>query len=253
MSIILDESKLIAARPTKRLYHIGDHVVKVFDENYSKSDVLNEALNQSRVENCELFVPKIQEVMKVDGKWAIVYDYVEGETLSSLMSAYPEKDDEYLRLFVRLQAEVHSKTIPLLSKLRDKMTRKIGESPIPSDLKFELHIRLNSQPSGATLCHGDFNPSNIIISNNGDAYILDWAHATQGNREADVARTFLLFSLDKGKDYAEKYLDTFVSLAYVSKKVVYGWVPIVAASQLVKRKPEERDFLLSFASVFEYE
>ena len=66
-------------------------------------------------------------------------------------------------------------------------------------------------------------------------------------------KTFLLFSLDKGKDYAEKYLDTFVSLAYVSKKVVYGWVPIVAASQLVKRKPEERDFLLSFASVFEYE
>ena len=30
------------------------------------------------------------------------------------------------------------------------------------------------------VCHGDYNPSNIIMSENGP-YILDWSHATQGN------------------------------------------------------------------------
>ena len=57
------------------------------------------------------------------------------------------------------------------------------------------------------VCHGDYNPSNIIITPEGKPFVLDWSHATQGNASADVARTYLLFKLEKKDALAEKYLD----------------------------------------------
>lgn len=41
--------KIIAVRTTKTVYRDGDTAIKVFSEDYLKTDVLNEALNQARV------------------------------------------------------------------------------------------------------------------------------------------------------------------------------------------------------------
>ena len=65
-------------------------------------------------------MPKIRSIEVVDGKWAIILDYIEGETLQSLMDKHPEKEDEYLNLFVDLQRTVLSKKVPMLNKLKDK-------------------------------------------------------------------------------------------------------------------------------------
>ena len=54
--------KVIAERATKTVYRDGDRVVKVFNEDYSKADVLNEALNHARVEETGLCIPKILEI-----------------------------------------------------------------------------------------------------------------------------------------------------------------------------------------------
>ncbi|MDD6275326.1 MAG: aminoglycoside phosphotransferase, partial [Clostridia bacterium] len=98
-----------------------------------------------------------------------------------------------------------------------------------------------------------FNPSNIIIGDDGVPYIIDWSHATQGNASADVARTYLLFWLSGDIDMAEKYLELFCKKSETSKQYIQKWLPIVAASQSVKGKPEERQFLLSWANVVDYE
>ena len=101
--------KIIAVRNNKTIYRDGDRCVKVFNADYSKSDVLNEALNQARIEETGLNIPQILEVTMVDGKWAIVSDYIAGKTLAELMVENPDKIDEYLNLFVDLQMEIHSK------------------------------------------------------------------------------------------------------------------------------------------------
>ena len=49
--------RVIAVRNNKTIYRDGDKCVKVFNENYSKSDVLNEALNQARIEETGLNIP----------------------------------------------------------------------------------------------------------------------------------------------------------------------------------------------------
>jgi RIO-like serine/threonine protein kinase len=103
------------------------------------------------------------------------------------------------------------------------------------------------------VCHGDFNPSNIIIAKDGAPYILDWSHATQGNASADAARTYLLFKLDGNTEGADKYLDLFCKKTDTAKQYVQKWLPIVAASQLVKGKKAEREFLMHYIDVVDYE
>jgi tRNA A-37 threonylcarbamoyl transferase component Bud32 len=250
----LSKGKVIAVRPKKKVYLYEDCVVKVHDEDYSKADVLNEALNQARVEETNLHIPRIREVMKIDGKWAIVSDYIDGKTMQQLMEEHPEKTDVYLNQFVDLQIEVHSQVAPMLNKLKDKMNRKISASDLDATTRYELHTRLEGMPRHKKVCHGDFNPSNIIISAKDDtAYIIDWSHATQGNASADVARTYLLFSLNGQVGIAEQYLQLFCKKTDTAKQYIQKWLPIVAASQSVKARPEERDFLLKWVNVVDYE
>ena len=245
--------KVIAVRTNKTVYRDGDKCIKVFNEDYSKADVLNEALNQARIEETGLNIPKIHGVTTIDGKWAIVSDYIEGKTLAELMSEDEEKTEEYLNLLVDIQLEVHSKTCPLLNKLKDKMSRKISETELDATTRYELHTRLEGMPKHKKVCHGDFNPSNIIITKDGTPYIIDWSHATQGNASADVARTYLLFCLNGDTENAKKYLEIFCKKSNTAKQYVEKWMPIVAASQSVKGNEKEREFLLSWVDVVDYE
>ena len=245
--------RVIAVRNNKTIYRDGDKCIKVFGSDYSKADVLNEALNQARIEETGLNIPKILEITMIEGKWAIVSEYIKGKTLAQLIAEDEDKKDEYLELLVNLQLEVHSKKCPLLNKLKDKMTRKISISDLDATTRYDLHTRLEGMPKHTKVCHGDFNPSNIIIAEDGTPYILDWSHATQGNASADAARTYLLFWLAGDIEGAKKYLDLFCTKSNTAKQYVQKWMPIVAASQSVKGNEKEREFLLSWVDVVDYE
>ena len=244
---------IIAKRPNKVIFRDGNRCIKLFDAEFSKADILNEALNQARVEETGLNIPKIQEVTVVEGKWAIVTEYIEGKTLAQLMEENPNKQDLYLEQFVDLQLKVHAEVCPMLNSLKDKMNRKISASSLDATTRYELHTRLESMPKHKKVCHGDFNPSNIIITEDGTAYILDWSHATQGNASADAARTYLLFMLNGKEELAKKYLKLFCKKSNTAMQYVQKWMPIVAASQSVKGNAHEREFLLSWIDVVDYE
>lgn len=249
----MQPENIIARRSNKTIFRDGNRCIKLFDADFSKADILNEALNQARVEETGLNIPKILEVTLVEGKWAIVTEFVEGKTLAQLMEENPEKMEEYLELFVDLQLKVHAEVCPMLNSLKDKMNRKISASSLDATTRYELHTRLESMPKHKKVCHGDFNPSNIIITEEGEAYILDWSHATQGNASADAARTYLLFMLNGNEKLAKKYLKLFCLKSNTAMQYVQKWMPIVAASQSVKGNEHEREFLLSWINVVEYE
>lgn len=245
---------IIANRGLKTIYRDGDYAIKVFCEGYKKSDILNEALNQSRIEETGLHLPKIEEVTKIDGKWAIVSQFIPGKTMAQLMDENPDMIDDYLKQFVDVQLDILSRRSPLLNKLKDKMQRKIDEAALDPTTRYDLHSRLAGMKKHEKVCHGDFNPSNIIMhEKEGVPYVIDWAHVTQGNASADAARTYLLFRLAKREELAEKYMQLFCAKSKTEMAYVQQWLPIVAASQSVKGKPEERDLLLKWAQVMEYE
>ena len=245
--------KVIAVRNNKTIYRDGNKCIKVFDAEYSKADVLNEALNQARIEETGLNIPKVLEVGMIDGKWAIVTEFIEGRTLEQMMADEPEKKNEYIELLVDIQMEIHQKTSPLLNKLKDKMNRKISATSFDATTRYDLHTRLDGMPTHKKVCHGDIRPSNIIITPEGKHYIIDWAHATQGNASADVARTYLLFCLNADKETADYYLNIFCKKSDTAKQYVQKWMPIVAASQSVKGNKEELEFLAGWVNVVDWQ
>ena len=77
----MSELQIIAKRDQKMVYRDGGKAVKVFESSFTKANILNEALNQARAEETGLNIPQVLEVTKVDGKWAIVSEFVQGKTL----------------------------------------------------------------------------------------------------------------------------------------------------------------------------
>lgn len=246
--------RILATRTHKIIYKVGDTAVKVFDKKYPKADVLNEALNQARVEETGLLIPKILGVnVTEDGNWSITSEYAEGKTLQQIMEEDPENIEKYMRDFVALQLDVHSKKAPALTKLKDKWDGKIIDlTAISATIRYELRTRLSSMPKHTKVLHGDFNPTNIVVDRNGKYYILDWSHATQGNASADAATTYLLFALQDPRK-ADLYMEIFCEMSDTAKQYVQRWLPISAASRLGKGIPAEKELLESWLDVVEYE
>ncbi|MBE6004058.1 MAG: aminoglycoside phosphotransferase [Lachnospiraceae bacterium] len=242
--------ELLSQSTFKSVYRDGDKIFKVFSKDFDKSEVFHEAFINTRVENIDgINVPKILGVYNEDGQWVIEKEYVEGKTLEQLMNENPAKMDEYIGKMVDLQMSVFTKKAPLLQKLKDKLTYQInGLNTIDSSTRYELLTRLESMPKHFKLVHGDFRPSNIIVKDDGTMYLVDWVHAAQGNASADVARTYTILYL-YDKDVAEKYYADFCSKTNTDKSYVHKWLPIIAAANLTKNRPEEKDILEKWLNV----
>ncbi len=249
---MMNLTNLIASGETVDVYQDGNTAIKVFKDSEAKIKALNEALTHSRVETTGLPMPVIHEVSVIDGNWAITMDHIEGKTLHQIMKEDPAHLSEYVEKMVDIQLEIHTKSMPLLSKLKDQLAGQINSLTSIDDTKrYELLTRLESMPKHKKLCHGNFTPMNLIVS--GDKItIVDWVAARQGNASADVARTYLMLCLDF-PEAAELYLNNFCQKSGTAKKYVQEWLPIVAAAQLTNDKPEEKKLLLKWIDVVQYE
>ena len=239
---------VVARRSNKTIYRDGDKSIKVFDLNFPKTDILNEALNQSRVEVTPLNTPRLLEVLKLDGRWAIVSEYISGKTLADLMRDNPDKFDEYLHIFVEMQLVVQAQHVSDLNDLRDKMSRRIARAGLSEERRAELSARLSEMADLDSVCHGDFFPTNIIIAAYGTPYIIDWSHVTQGDPAADAALTYLLFVTNGQPDHADRYLDVYCELSGADKEHVGRLIPVVAAAHAEKAPHGGRDILIKYAN-----
>lgn len=248
------EKELLKVRPNKKIYREDDKLIKLFDHNIvKKSEVLKEAYSHALVEETGLSVPKLLYVNNEGEDWAIATEYINGNTIETLMKNDPDNKKKYIDKLVELQMAISKISCSDLKKLRDKMNDRISHSGLEATVRYELHVRLDSLPRHNKLCHGDFNPSNVLVDENGKYYILDWAHATQGNASADAATTYIQFLLTGDKASAEYYLKAFCKKTDTALQYVQKWMPIVAAALSVKASPEDRAALLKMVNVVEYE
>jgi tRNA A-37 threonylcarbamoyl transferase component Bud32 len=235
--------RVIAVRNNKSVYRNGDKCIKVFHADCSKADVLNEALNQARAEEMGICVPKVLEVTEIEGKWAIVFEFVKGKTLDRLIYEDPQKKHKYIELLVDIQDSLHAKNCPFLSGQKDQLLFKISASGLDVDIRSALCSRLEAMPSDNKLCHGDINFTNVLIDDGGLPVIVDWFCATRGNALADIATSYLLLLKNEDVSGAELYLDTVCRKKHVESQDVLEWVPIIAASRLASGNEYEREFL----------
>ncbi len=242
--------RVIAIRHNKTVYRDGDRCIKVFGAGFQKTDVLAEALNQAKMEQKSIIsVPHVLEVTEVDGKWALVTEYIKGQSLAALMDKEPERRAEHLSLLARLQSDTFHAHVPGLMPLNDFLTGRILNCDhLTATTRHGLHRRLGEMRNDfRDYCplHGDFEPSNILISEDGTPVVLDWSHVTLGLKEADIATTYLLIGMQYGMDAAEAYLGYILPYPG-AHEAIRPWLPIIAAARSVESNAAERAFLLPF-------
>ena len=133
------------------------------------------------------------------------------------------------------------------------MNRKISQADLDATTRYDLHTRLEAMPKHDKLCHGDFNPSNIIISDDGTPY--NTRLVACDTRQRICGRCTHLSALLACRRYrhGRQVSQTLLHKSDTAKQYVQKWMPIVAASQSVKGNAKEREFLLSWVSVVDYE
>ena len=229
-------------------------VLKVFGPSYKVSAILNEAMNEARAAETGLPVAKVLEVLKIRDHWCIRREWIEGETLADVMAKDKKNLAKYLKEFVAIQCEIFSKTSERMDNLADKLDKQISASPLPRETRYDLHMKLQSFPRGKALCHGDFNPTNVIITPKGDWRVIDWSHVRLGDPLADVARTYLLFWLSGHVAAAEKYMALACEALKAKLADVQKWLPVVAAAESSRDQTQKNhELLVHWASVVDIE
>ena len=245
---------VLLERTDKVVLRDKNTVLKIFGPSYKVSLILNEAMNEARAAETGLPVAKVIEVMKLRDHWCIRREWVEGKTLADVMEKDKKNLQKYLRQFVAIQCEIFKKTSERMGNLADKLDKQISASPLPKETRYDLHMKLQSFPRGKALCHGDFNPTNVIITPNGEWRVIDWSHVRLGDPLADVARTYLLFWLSGHVAAAEKYIALACEALKAKLPEVQKWLPIVAAAESAKEQSSKNhELLLHWASVVDYE
>jgi len=260
--------KPIAVGRTGEIYAWDDdRVMKLYRDWSSRTYVLREA-RVSRIANeIGLPAPAVYDADTEDGLWeiddrlGILYDWVEGPTMLRDLMRRPWMVIAYSKAMAALHAQMHAEAGAGLPDARqrigsviEQMTESLSESQRAQALD-----ALAALPAGNRVCHGDFHPDNILLQEGGPV-IVDWGPASCGHPLADVAWTYLLFTVTGGpvdtslamrlflllfRSLTLKvYLRTYFRLTGTRWADVERWLGVIAILRLGDGLPEERDRLL---------
>ncbi len=245
--------KIIALRNDRTIYRNAGNCLKVFEKNISKAKVFTEAFNQTQAECAGVDVPSIKQIVQVDGKWAIVYDFIEGKSLEEKIDLGEESLTSCLETLVELQVKLHTPKKAELPNIKDMIKSDIEKSELRRELKDELLKMTESLPDGDGIFHGCFSPDNVIVGNDKKHYIIDWTHAAMGSIYAEAAATYLTFMIEEKNEAATEYLKVFGSKTGSDIKLVRKWLPVIAASKLSYANERERRVLTPWLEAIYFE
>ncbi|MEO7222823.1 MAG: phosphotransferase [Devosia sp.] len=190
--------------------------------------------------------PAAGGVVEIGGRWGVLMEHVTAPVLAGRLSA-PNGVAQVLEVMLDLHRRMHERAAPIgLPPLKERLTRNIsGARLLDEATRRHLLDSLPALPDGNRLCHGDFHPYNIL-GIGAEARIVDWIDACAADPAADVCRTFLLIGSAE-PTLAERYVDAYCAAAGLDRMTVYAWLPVVAASRLAEKVPNETPRLLALA------
>ena len=227
----MDLGTPIAVGNTAKIYLHKNRIVKVFNDYLPSTESSYEANKQKYALSCGLPVPKILDVTKIDGKQAIIMEYIKGKTIGEKLYENMELAEYYLNISVEIQQKIHMIVADTLEPMSEKLSRQIKSAHnLDEKQKSALLKRLDKMTIEDRLCHGDFHLFNLIMTDN-KVTIIDWVDSSAGDIHADIYRTYLLYS-QLSVELADMYVRLYCEKSGLSKDDVFQWAPIIAGARL---------------------
>ena len=233
-----------------------DQVLKLYREGWPRRVVEFEHKQALASQQTGYRVPKVGEIVEIDGRVGIVYQRVEGETMLSVFEKNMLKFPGVVRQMTDLHLEMHRCEASGLETIVQRLTDKIGRVELLTDDERNRILKhLRALPTDNKLLHGDFHPDNIMLTPDGPV-IIDWIDATLGHPLADVARTTVLgtFGIPPEKKVERFVIHRMISgysrryfrLSPYSRTELDAWLLPVAAGRLEENIPHETEPLLEY-------
>jgi uncharacterized protein (TIGR02172 family) len=243
------------------VFEYGDgRVVKLFRPDADRWDIDHEVHNTRTVRNTGFDAPRIDEVIEVDGRTGIVLERIDGPSMLSLLIQDPARLDEFAGIFAEVHARMHMHHGAGLRSQRQKIEHRIQHAPdLTQAARQELKRRAAALEDGTAVCHGDYHPDNVLMTQDGPR-VIDWLDATSGSPLADLARSVLIIDCamqepdelipgvnnrDALARFRSVYLARYAELSPLDLDLINAWLPLLAAVRLSEGIAGERSYLLS--------
>ena len=222
------------------LYKNNDMAIKLFKKNVSKGEIEYEINLQKMAFELGLPVPKIYDMVEIDGKYGISMEYIIGVPIGEVVLKDQNKFQEYLIKSIEIQINlinIITNTFPSMKEILIRDINHVSEKEIT--YKQNILDKLEEIYFNSFLCHGDFHFNNLLETSNG-IKIIDWVNSSAGNIEADICRTYLLYKINHDM-LAESYIENYCKMTKIDKENILGWLPFLAASRLSEGREKQEN------------
>lgn len=235
-------------------------VLKLYFNNYYEGWIRREAQISQKVHEAGVPSPAVFDIVKVEGRYGIVFERIYGKTMMSTFETEPWTFFDYLPQLIRFHHKIHKYSTSGLPSQKEKFEISISRSSeMLGDKVKKILDYVDRLPDGNSICHGDLYLSNIIISDN-KLVAIDWSSGYTGNPLGDVVRTALItlspavppgtpsimsamFAYPKWLTYW-RYLTEYMTIANVKYEDLDAWILPVAAAKLKDNIPGEEKWLM---------
>jgi serine/threonine protein kinase len=169
-----------------------DRILRVLWRDNGKSEE-KDVILQEILANESIHVPKVYEYLRIQDRAACIMEKIHGDTLTNEMRKNIRVLVKVPHILAELQKKVSSIVMPdSYPSIRDLFTF-VTEHGRLQDKELTAFVTqiFNEQRTELMLCHGDFHPGNILVSNE-TLTIIDWSGSYSGNPIADIAHTYIL-------------------------------------------------------------
>ncbi|QNO16559.1 phosphotransferase [Alkalicella caledoniensis] len=244
------DGKVLGIGNTATVYKLSNEkVLKLFNKGYPKDAVEREFSNAKMIEKMGFLKPQAYEMIKVEGQMGIIYDMVQGYSLVEWVMRTGNVE-ECASLMAKLHKEILDNSVDKVPDYKGLLKHDILRARNVDPVKLEKILqKLNALPEGDVLCHGDFHPGNIMISN-GKPAILDFMNICRGVYLFDVARTvFLVEYTPVPNDIKDKEMllklkvalaDSYLREMNVSRNMIQDYLDVIDVARRGECPEEER-------------
>ena len=255
--------KPIALGRTAEIYAWKNNtILKLFYDWVPARDAHHEASIHQKIQIHQLPLPKLIEETNLNGRAGIVYERVQGTDMLTVLFQKMWRLPSLIKQMAALQFQLHQVKVPDLPTLKDKIRHDISNVPLLSQNEKELLLnQVDQLPDHQNLCHFDFHPGQIILTETGPV-IVDWITACQGDPAGDIARTLILLKFaalpDPGffKQTLVKIISRWISRIYLNHlgksdpqfdlKLIQTWMLPIAAARLSENITNEEEAILTW-------
>ncbi|WP_193726883.1 phosphotransferase family protein [Paenibacillus guangzhouensis] len=252
---MIELQEAIASGRTAEIFEYEDgYVLKLFKSSIPEGIIDQEFRISQSVHHAGVPVPKAIKMVHIQDRKGIVYERIAGETMLNRIKKRPWSMIRESKRMAKLHTAIHRMNMIDLPSQYDILMAQIAQAPLLTEHeKVDVTHRMSELERDTKLCHGDFHPDNIVLSER--EWIIDWMTGTMGQPAADIARTVILLKIGTMPDDTPRwvvyvfsrwrrlilsvYLRQYLANSNVTEQSIDDWMIPVAAARLAEGVPDQ--------------